>query len=82
MGVTSCLQSFNNGFASLLLLFTFQMFVMCAFIVYSSFVSNISVVEKVLYGINSIGFLIKATIGFYYFGSVAGQFKARLFIVT
>ncbi len=73
MGVTSCLQSFNHVFAPLILLFTFQMFAMCGFIIYCSFIARFSMTERIIYLLNASVFLVKASIGFYYFGSVAGK---------
>ncbi len=75
MRVTSCLQSFNHIFAPLIFLFTIQMFIMCALIIYGSFIVKFSPTENLMHFLDGVAFFMKATIGFYCFGSVAGRLK-------
>ena len=71
--VQNCLQLFNNSFAPMIVLFTCQMIGMCITWFYVCCVSHVSSMERYFYLSAGLSFLVRATVGFYYFGSIAGK---------
>ena len=73
--VQKCLQLFNDAFAPMIILFTCHMHCMCITCFYVCFVPHVSDIERYFYLSAGVSFLVRATVGFYYFGSISGSIK-------
>ena len=81
--VQKCLQLFNDAFAPMIILFTCHYIVMCIFSFYVCFVPHVvSAHERYFYLSAGLSFLARATVGFYYFGSISGSLKITTKFLT